>query len=97
MKLIIRLYVKPRFYTFGFDDEKDVRIVHGEILSIRHKILGDIYEIDTKWHGYKIVLRTGKFILVDPEEKQGRIESTSTFKEDFDHDDFQFEVEIKII
>lgn len=80
-----------KFYT-GSDNEKP-DVIKGEILSIEHKTLGKIIEIDTIGLVYKIVLDDGTPILIEAEETPGKIENDYP---EFDNDNYRFTVKIKI-
>ena len=84
-----------RFHT-GLDSKARLQIVNGEIISITHKALGSINEIDCHGLLYKIILASGQNIQVEAEEGSGTIEKdSSSFQEDFDVAGFNFQVEIK--
>jgi hypothetical protein len=86
-----------RFHT-GLDDKKDLEIIKGEVLNIQHKALGAIAQIDTKGLTYKIELTSGLFIIVEAEEGPGKIlKESSSYKQDFETDEFQFDVEIGLL
>ncbi len=85
-----------RFHT-GMQGKEWLWILNGEIVSITHKTLGAIGEIDCHGLSYKITLTSGKYIQVDAEEQPGTIEKEfSTFLEDFDECNFEFLVEIRL-
>ncbi|MFM2305803.1 MAG: hypothetical protein RLZZ367_472 [Bacteroidota bacterium] len=85
-----------RFHT-GLDNKEWLWVLNGEILSITHKTLGAINEIDCRGLTYRITLASGKYIQVEAEETPGMIEKEfSTHIEDFDTCNFEFLVEIKL-
>ena len=84
-----------KFYNELGNREK-VEIIIGEVTNISHKTLGKILEIDTHGLCYTITLASGETIIVEAEETPGQIESSSSFKEQFDDDGFKFTLTIKI-
>jgi len=83
---------KLKFHR-GLDREKYV-ILKCEVLSIKHKVLGDILEINTNGLSYHIFLPAEKNIQIDAEEDPGKIENDYP---EFDTDNYRFTVELKII
>ena len=76
-------------------DGDEVKKTNGEIVRISHKSLGEINEIDTEGLSYKIHLISGDIIQVEAEETPGEIEwNFSTYKKEFDKDDFKFTVDL---
>lgn len=79
---------QKKFFV-GTTNKDDVEKINGEILSINHKYLGDISEIDTNGLTYKFVLASGKEVIIEAEETPGEIENDFPV---FETDDFIFSV-----
>lgn len=77
-----------RFHT-GVDSKENLEILTGEIISIKHKYLGDISEIDASGLTYKFKLASGKEVIIEAEETPGQIENDFPT---FETDDFVFSV-----
>jgi len=83
-----------RWFYAGGGHPGDADAIYAQILSIHHKHLGDIDEIDTHGLSYKIWLNEFDLIQVDAEGNLGSIER-STLKELPVINDFIFEIQLE--
>jgi hypothetical protein len=82
-----------KFHT-GFAGDKGIKEIKGEILKIKHRIIGEVSEIDAEGLSYTIKLISGQEIIVEAEESPGKIENDYILD---DKDNWKFEVTIKPI
>jgi hypothetical protein len=81
---------QKKFFA-GLLPNNNIEKITGAITSTTHKYLGSISEIHTVGLTYKIVLSSGKEIIIEAEETPGQIENDFPA---FETDDYIFDVTI---